>query len=89
VGKRKAAPKKKSAAARGKKDKAGQLANADAATANTDGEVEIDDEGNVVDPNETRYCLCNGVSFGTMIACENADVSLILALDPFIPLSSC
>lgn len=75
VGKRKAAPKKKSAAARGKKDKAGQLANADAATANTDGEVEIDDEGNVVDPNETRYCLCNGVSFGTMIACENADVS--------------
>ena len=37
-------------------------------------EVEVDDDGNVIDPNEPRYCLCNGVSFGTMIQCDN-DVS--------------
>lgn len=37
--------------------------------------VEIDDEGNVIDPNEARYCVCNRVSFGTMIGCENTDVS--------------
>ncbi|TVY29320.1 Inhibitor of growth protein [Lachnellula hyalina] len=36
---------------------------------------EIDDEGNIIDPNEPRYCLCNRVSFGTMIGCENPDVS--------------
>jgi hypothetical protein len=35
---------------------------------------EIDDEGNVISPDEPRYCSCNRVSFGTMIACENADV---------------
>jgi hypothetical protein len=37
---------------------------------------EIDDEGNIIDPNEARYCLCNRVSFGTMIGCENENVSL-------------
>jgi hypothetical protein len=36
---------------------------------------EVDDEGNVIDPDEPRYCLCNRVSFGTMIGCENNDVS--------------
>ncbi|TVY33983.1 Inhibitor of growth protein [Lachnellula occidentalis] len=34
---------------------------------------EIDDEGKIIDPNEPRYCLCNRVSFGTMIGCENPD----------------
>ncbi|TVY12623.1 Inhibitor of growth protein 3 [Lachnellula arida] len=34
---------------------------------------EVDDEGNIIDPNEPRYCLCNRVSFGTMIGCENPD----------------
>lgn len=37
---------------------------------------EIDSEGNIIDPNEPRYCLCNRVSFGTMIGCESADVSV-------------
>jgi hypothetical protein len=32
------------------------------------GAGEEDDE---IDPDEQRYCLCNGVSFGTMILCEN------------------
>ena len=35
---------------------------------------DVDDEGNPIDPNEPRYCLCNRVSFGTMIQCDNVDV---------------
>ena len=27
------------------------------------------------DPNEPRYCLCNQVSYGDMVACDNPDVS--------------
>jgi hypothetical protein len=38
---------------------------------------EIDDEGNIIDPDEPRYCLCNRVSFGTMIGCENENVSFL------------
>lgn len=26
-----------------------------------------------VDPNEPKYCTCNGVSVGTMVACDNKD----------------
>jgi hypothetical protein len=37
---------------------------------------EIDDEGNIIDPDEPRYCFCNRVSFGVMICCENNDVSI-------------
>ena len=29
-----------------------------------------------VDPNEPTYCLCEQVSYGEMIGCDNADVSL-------------
>ncbi|KXX76948.1 Inhibitor of growth protein 3 [Madurella mycetomatis] len=58
VGMRKAAPRKK---------RAGQGAAGDVL------EVEVDDEGNVIDPDEPRYCLCNRVSFGTMIQCDNVD----------------
>lgn len=29
------------------------------------------------DPNEPRYCICNQVSYGDMVACDNEDVSLI------------
>jgi hypothetical protein len=37
----------------------------------------IDEDGVLekIDPNEPRYCLCKDVSFGTMINCENPDVS--------------
>jgi hypothetical protein len=67
VGKRSAATRKKVTSKKEKKD--GREGSAP--------EVfdEIDDEGNVIDPDEPRYCLCNRVSFGTMIACENNDVS--------------
>ena len=28
------------------------------------------------DPNEPRYCICNQVSYGDMVACDNSDVSV-------------
>ncbi|KAF9874107.1 phd finger domain-containing protein [Colletotrichum karsti] len=56
--KRKAAPKKK----RAQKKEKGQPIEV---------ELEEDDEGNPIDPNEPRYCDCNGVSYGNMIACDN------------------
>lgn len=30
------------------------------------------------DPNEPRYCVCNQVSYGDMVACDNEDVSTCL-----------
>ena len=30
-----------------------------------------------VDPNEPRYCICNQISYGDMVACDNDDVSRI------------
>lgn len=32
-----------------------------------------------VDPNEPTYCLCNQVSYGDMVACDNPDVSITLS----------
>lgn len=29
------------------------------------------------DPNEPRYCICNQVSFGDMVACDNDTVSFL------------
>lgn len=29
------------------------------------------------DPNEPRYCICNQVSYGDMVACDNEDVSIM------------
>lgn len=63
ITKRKAAPKKSKRGA-----SAGAQKKAEAET-----EIEVDEEGNVIDPNEARYCICNRVSFGTMVMCENAE----------------
>ena len=43
-------------------------------------EVRADEEaaGEEIDPDEPRYCVCGDVSFGTMICCENAEVSALL-----------
>lgn len=30
-----------------------------------------------VDPNEPTYCLCNQVSYGEMIGCDNPDVCIL------------
>lgn len=32
------------------------------------------------DPNEPRYCICNQVSYGDMVACDNEDVSLSVVI---------
>ena len=41
----------------------------------------VDEHGEPVnwqdDPNEPRYCLCNQVSYGEMVGCDNDDVSVI------------
>ncbi|EHK99124.1 putative Inhibitor of growth protein 3 [Glarea lozoyensis 74030] len=65
VGKRSAATRKKAGPKKEKKD-----GRESSAAQEFD---EIDDEGNVIDPDEPRYCLCNRVSFGIMIGCENSD----------------
>ncbi|KAI0122258.1 hypothetical protein F4814DRAFT_203707 [Daldinia grandis] len=69
IGKRKAAPRKKARGGNSKKERGTSQ------QAEQEVEVEVDDDGNVVDPDEPRYCLCNRVSFGTMIQCDNVDVS--------------
>lgn len=30
-----------------------------------------------IDPDEPRYCVCDGVSYGTMVCCENPNVSFL------------
>ena len=62
VGKRKAAPKKK-----GKKEDGKDAQPTPASAAEPE---------EFVDPNEPRYCICGDVSWGTMIACDNEDVSV-------------
>ena len=65
ISKRKSAPKKKGAAS--KKAASG---------ATKKEEEEEEDVGeDDVDPNEPRYCVCGDVSYGTMIMCENPEVS--------------
>lgn len=73
VGKRSAATRKKAGPKKEKKDgREGSAAQ----------EIfdEVDDEGNIIDPDEPRYCLCNRVSFGTMIGCENENVSFLASI---------
>jgi hypothetical protein len=47
-------------------------------SASTSQDIRVDEDGVLeeIDANEPRYCLCGDVSFGTMICCENQDVSL-------------
>jgi len=73
VGKRSSATRMKAGAKNKKKDGAEESAVPEVYE-------EFDDEGNLIDPNEPRYCLCNRVSFGIMIGCENNEVSLICIL---------
>ncbi|KAI1634137.1 hypothetical protein F4809DRAFT_543282 [Biscogniauxia mediterranea] len=67
IGKRKAAPRKKPRGNTRKEKGTSQQPEQEV-------EVEVDDDGNVIDPDEPRYCLCNRVSFGTMIQCDNVDI---------------
>ncbi|KAK4137268.1 hypothetical protein BT67DRAFT_414406 [Trichocladium antarcticum] len=76
VGRRKAAPRKKSTA-KGGPGPRGLVKSGGGGGAGVGGpdapEIEVDDEGNLIDPEEPRYCLCNRVSFGTMIQCDNLE----------------
>lgn len=39
------------------------------------------------DPNEPRYCICNQVSYGDMVACDNEAVSFPkMAVERILPL---
>ena len=40
------------------------------------------------DPNEPRYCICNQVSYGDMVACDNQDVSSRVNYSFFFPNSN-
>lgn len=80
VGKRSAATRKKAGTKKEKKD--GREGSAVQEIFD-----EIDDEGNIIDPDEPRYCSCNRVSFGTMIGCENENVSFVLPISA-IPLAN-
>lgn len=45
------------------------------------------------DPNEPRYCLCNQVSYGDMVACDNPEVSafcyLFITSSPILYVDFC
>lgn len=43
-------------------------------TEDPSGDVQVDEWS--ADPNEPRYCLCNQVSYGEMVGCDNNDVSI-------------
>ncbi|KAK6353710.1 hypothetical protein TWF730_008140 [Orbilia blumenaviensis] len=40
---------------------------------NQSGEYGDDGDDMPIDPNEPTYCLCNRISFGTMVGCDNED----------------
>jgi hypothetical protein len=49
-------------------------------------DIRVDEDGVLeeIDASEPRYCLCGDVSFGTMICCENQDVSSPNPADLFV-----
>ena len=74
VGRRQNAPRKRGSAAAATAKKAAEgAANAKA----KEEAVKLEEEaaGEEIDPDEPRYCVCGDVSYGTMICCENNDVS--------------
>lgn len=76
VGKRKNAPRKRGTAAAAnaaKKAAEGNIKEKEEEVKAAAEEVVVDD----IDPDEPRYCLCGDVSYGTMILCENTDVSIL------------
>lgn len=40
--------------------------------------IEVTEGEWTYDPNEPRYCLCNQVSYGDMVACDNEEVSIVI-----------
>jgi hypothetical protein len=79
VGKRKAAPKRKTsmAATHPKSAADNKAGSTEKAVAAGYSSAVVDDDWADVDPDEPTYCICNQVSYGTMIACENDEVCKI------------
>lgn len=71
MGRRKNAPRKRAGAAVAASTKK----TADGKGREEELRAEEEAAGEEIDPDEPRYCVCGDVSFGTMICCENADVS--------------
>ena len=78
VGRRKNAPRKRGTAAAANAAK--KVAEGNAKDKEEEIKAEEEAAGEEIDPDEPRYCLCGDVSFGTMICCENADVSTVCSL---------
>ena len=74
VGRRKNAPRKRGTATTANAAK--KVAEGNVKDKEEEIKAEEDAAGEEIDPDEPRYCLCGDVSFGTMICCENTDVSL-------------
>ena len=88
VGKRKAAPKRKSsmAATQPKSAADNKGSSSEKVGGAGSGSAVVDDDWADVDPDEPTYCICNQVSYGTMIACENDEVCTI-HVDCFVVLA--
>ncbi len=74
VGRRKNAPRKRGSASAASAKKAAEGA-ASAKEKEEAAKAEEEAAGEYIDPDEPRYCVCGDVSFGTMICCENTEVS--------------
>lgn len=51
--------------------------------------VEANSDDWSYDPNEPRYCVCNQVSYGDMVACDNEAVSAFIGIFRNGKISSC
>lgn len=77
-GRRKNAPRKRGSAAAAHARKQAEHAG-HAKEKEEEAKTEEEAAGEDIDPDEPRYCVCGDVSFGTMICCENTEVSLLYA----------
>lgn len=73
-GRRKNAPRKRGSAAAAHARRQAEDAGL-AREREEEAKAEEEMAGEDIDPDEPRYCVCGDVSFGTMICCENAEVS--------------
>ena len=83
VGRRKNAPRKRGSASAASAKKAAEGA-ASAKEKEEAARAEEEAAGEYIDPDEPRYCVCGDVSFGTMICCENTEVSTSIPVTAFI-----
>ena len=78
IGRRKNAPRKRGTAAAANAAK--RAAEGSAKEKEEEAKAEEEAAGEEIDPDEPRYCLCGDVSYGSMVGCENPDVSISIFL---------